>query len=171
MQPLPQLLMIHENLDKLPELTLPEGFTILDHNVVEDTTWERMIEESFSQKFSFQDFIVNGDDYAPEHVLYVAKDGEPIATITAIENHLYPGHGWFRMVATLPKSRGLGAGRIAVHAALLSLRKRGYKSVMLSTDDNRLPALHLYLSMGFKPYCNHESHQARWETVFQNLKR
>ena len=46
-----------------------------------------------------------------------------------------------------------------------SLRERGYKSVVLSTDDERIPALTLYYSLGFRPVYSHESHKARWEAV------
>ena len=110
-------------------------------------------------------------DYKPEHVIYVEKDGKNIATATAVENQAYPGEGWFRMIGTHADARGLGAGRLVCLAALHSLRDRGYKSAVLSTDDYRIPALKLYLSLGFEPVYSHESHKARWEKVFEAIKK
>ena len=73
------------------------------------------------------------------------------------------------MVGTHAGTRGLGAGRLVCLAALHSLQARGYKSVVLSTDDHRLPALKLYLSLGFEPVYTHESHEARWKRVMAKL--
>ena len=71
------------------------------------------------------------------------------------------------MIGAHADARGLGAGRLVCLAALHSLRERGYRSVVLSTDDFRIPAISLYLSLGFEPVYSHESHKARWEKVFE----
>ena len=55
-------------------------------------------------------------------------------------------------------------------AALHSLAVRGYKTAVLSTDDERIPAIKLYLSLGFEPIYTHESHKERWGKVMQAIK-
>ena len=55
--------------------------------------------------------------------------------------------------------------------AMLSLRDRGYKTAVLSTDDERIAALSLYYSLGFRPIYEHESHPARWEAVIKTIKK
>ncbi len=102
--------------------------------------------------------------------MYISKDGRYIATTIAIENDKYPGEGWFRMVGVRRDARGLGAGKLVALATLHSLAERGYKSAMLSTDDVRIPAISLYLSLGFKPVYSHESHEERWKKVMETLK-
>ena len=165
---LPQLIMRNPDITNLPPLVLPEGFEIYHHeeNCGMEAVWENIIESAFGTKFSF-DFLVKAGDYNPEHVLYLSHNGVPIATATAVEHKDYPGEGWYRMVGVKPEARGKGAGKMIGLAALYALRDRGYKSALLSTDDNRIPAICLYLSLGFKPLYTHESHRERWEKVFE----
>ncbi len=166
---LPQLFMRKPDMNGLPPLFLPEGFSL--HNHVEGTEeiWESIIEDAFGHHFSFDASIRNGGGYKPEYVLYIAKNGVDIATVTAVEKETFPGEGWFRMVGTRTAARGQGAGRLVLTAALHSLAARGYQSVVLSTDDFRLPAISLYRSLGFEPLLTHESHEARWAAVFEKL--
>lgn len=166
---LPQLFMRQPDITHLLPLALPEGFSLHSHIEGQEKNWEELIEKAFGSHFSFNDFIVNGGGYKPEYVLYIAKDGVDIATATAVEKDIFPGEGWFRMIGTSPEARGLGAGKLVCLAALHSLAARGYKSVVLSTDDERIPAIKLYLSLGFEPIFTHESHEERWKKVFENI--
>ena len=157
-------------MDNLPPLFLPAGFSLHNHIEGLEDVWESIIEEAFGNYYSFDKSIRNGGGYKPEYVIYIAKDCYDIATVTAVENETYPGEGWFRMVGTRPSARGQGAGRLALIAALNSLAARGYRSTVLSTDDWRLPAISLYLSLGFEPVMEHESHPERWKKIFAELE-
>ncbi len=172
---LPQLIMRNPDITDLPPLVLPEGFELYHHEegCGMEQVWENIIESAFKTKFSF-DFLIKAGDYKPSHVLYLSYNGTPIATTTAVEHQNYPGEGWYRMVGVRADARGLGAGKIIGLAALYDLRDRGYKSALLSTDDHRIPAISLYLSLGFEPVYTHESHKERWEKVIEtinNLKK
>lgn len=166
----PQLFMRHNDLTHLPPFFLPHGLSLLNHSEGMEPVWEEIIEKAFGTHFSFDESIRNGGGYRPEYVLYIAKNSVPIATATAVEKEDFPGEGWFRMIATRPEARGHGAGRLVCLAALHSLAARGYKTAVLSTDDFRLPAIKLYLSLGFEPLCTHESHPGRWAKVMENIK-
>ena len=167
---LPQLFLRKPDMKNLPPLALPEGFALHSHTEGTEVVWENLIEEAFGTHFSFEKMIRNGGGYRPEYVLYISKDGVDIATTTAVEKADFPGEGWFRMVGTRPSARGQGAGRLVLIAALHSLAARGYESVVLSTDDHRLPAISLYLSLGFEPIFLHESHEERWKNVMDQLE-
>ena len=168
---LPQLFMRKSNMKDLPPLALPAGYALHTHVEGEEANWEDIIEESFGTRFSFDDAIRNAGFYKPEHVLYISKDGRDISTTTAVEKPEFPGEGWFRMVGTRPSARGLGGAKLVCLAALHSLAARGYESTVLSTDDERIPALKLYLSLGFEPLMTHESHPERWEKVFKEIEK
>lgn len=170
MEALPQLFMRHPNLVQLPPFSLPHGFTLHNHIEGTEKNWETLIERAFGNHYSFDDFIRNGGGYKPEYVLYLSKDGKDIATATAVEKDIFPNEGWFRMVGVDPAARGLGAGRLIALAALHSLAARGYKTAVLSTDDDRIPALNLYYSLGFRPIFTHESHEKRWAAVLPRLR-
>ena len=166
---LPQLFLRKTNMDDLEPIFLPEGFALHNHIERTEENWENIIEDAFGAKFSFDKAIRNAGDYKPEYVLYVSKDGKDIATGTGVEKPEFPGEGWFRMIATKKEARGLGAGKLVCNACLHALKARGYKSVVLSTDDNRIPAIKLYLALGFEPIYTHESHEERWKAVMENI--
>lgn len=168
MEKLPQIIMRNPDISNLPPLILPEGMTLHTHRDGDEANWERIIESAFEKHFDF-DLLIRLGGYQPEFVQYIEKDGVAIATATAVENPAYPGEGWFRMIGTHKDARGLGAGKLACLAALHSLRNRGYKSAVLSTDDERIPAIRLYMSLGFQPLMNHESHPERWKKIMEIL--
>lgn len=163
---LPQLIMRASDLTNLPPIELHNGLTLHTHRDGDEESWENIIESAFGTHFDFG-LLDRLGGYKPEYVIYAEREGKNIATATAVENPKYPGEGWFRMIGAHADARGLGAGRLVCLAALHSLRERGYRSVVLSTDDFRIPAISLYLSLGFEPVYSHESHKARWEKVFE----
>lgn len=163
--------MRRNDLTHLPPFFLPEGLSLLNHTEGMDSVWEDLIEKAFDHHYAFNDCIKNGGGYRPEYVLYIAKNSVPIATATAVEKEDFPAEGWFRMIATAPEARGHGAGRLVCFAALHCLAARGYKTAVLSTDDFRIPAIKLYLSLGFEPIYTHESHKERWEKVMQTINK
>ncbi len=170
MEKLPQLVMRHPDITALPELVLPEGMELHTHITGEEKNWEELIESAFGSHFDF-DFLIRNGGYRPEYVQYIRYQDRDIATASAVENPAYPHEGWFRMIGVRSDARGLGAGRLVCLAALHSLRRRGYRTCVLSTDDWRLPAICLYLSLGFGPFCCHASHPERWEKVMEEISR
>ena len=169
---LPQLIMRNPDITKLPPLVLTDGFELFCHkeNCGMEKIWEDIIEDAFEHRFSFE-FLKNAGDFKPERVLYISKNGVPIATASAVEHPNYPDEGWFRMVGVKSDARGLGVGKMIALATLYELRNRGYTSALLSTDDHRIPAISLYLSLGFQPIYTHESHQERWKKVYEEISK
>lgn len=74
--------------------------------------------------------------------------------------------GW---VATLWQHRGRGLGRRVTAAAVAAALGLPSRPIFLFTDDFRLPAIRLYLDIGFLPDCIHPSHSDRWGAVFDQL--
>jgi len=44
-------------------------------------------------------------------------------------------------------------------------RDHGFAESLLNTDDFRLPAIAMYLSLGFQPEHREEAHRARWSAI------
>ena len=81
-----------------------------------------------------------------------------------------PGRiGVLDYVACHPEHRGRGLGRAVCLGVLRFFARRGYESVTLLTDDVRLPAIALYLSLGFAPDMTREDMPGRWEQVRRQL--
>ena len=72
-------------------------------------------------------------------------------------------------VACHPDHRGRGLGRAVCCGVLEFFAGRGYESVTLLTDDVRLPAIALYLSLGFAPNMTRDDMPGRWERIMRQL--
>jgi len=97
--------------------------------------------------------------------------GQLVATATA--NHepsserLAAGDmGW---LAARPEHSGKGLGRAVCAAATARLLELGYEWISLNTDDYRLPALVIYLRLGYVPYLFAPDMLTRWQAVCETL--
>ena len=167
---IPQLFMRHPDIASAERLALPEGIMLCTHTEGNEAEWEELIERAFGTYYSFDKVIRNGGDYSPERVLYLRYNGKAVATVTAVEKDDFKGEGWFRMVAVDPDIRGRGLGKLITLEALKLLAERGYKTAVLSTDDERLAAINLYYSIGFRPLITHDGHEERWEKLMPHIK-
>ncbi len=165
--PLPQLIM-RINLNELPPLELPNGYSVHTHQTGKEKEWEEIVESSFDMHFDF-DFLIRAGHFNKDHIYYLNINGEDVATLTAVEHDSYPGEGWLRVLGLKKSASGKGLGKLMMLIALYKLKERGYKTAVLSTDDFRIPALCTYLGLGFKPVYNHESHQERWQKLKETL--
>lgn len=87
------------------------------------------------------------------------KPGEPLR------------EGVLDYVATHPDHQGRGLGRVTCTAVSRYLVAQGCEMVSLLTDDWRLAAINLYLSLGFEPVMNREDMPERWAKVRAELER
>ena len=74
-------------------------------------------------------------------------------------------------VATHPDHQGRGLGRATCTAVSRYLVAQGCETVQLLTDDWRLPAIHLYLSMGFEPVMSRRDMPERWAAIMSELEK
>ena len=84
MENLPQLFMRYDDLSVIPPFSLPEGISLCNHSDVTIEEWEELIEKAFGERFDFTVRVADADGYAPDHVLYLKKDGNLIATDTLL---------------------------------------------------------------------------------------
>ncbi len=91
-----------------------------------------------------------------------------MASHSAIEHHPYGGElGW---VGADPEHKGKGLGKAICAAVTARLIHAGYKDIFLRTDDFRLPALKVYLSLGYEPFLYCDGMRQRWGDIFAALK-
>jgi len=75
--------------------------------------------------------------------------------------------GW---IATHPHHRRSGLGRCVTIHALLASQSLSLRPIFLLTDDFRLPALHMYLGLGFVPDCTTPDFARRWRLIRDRLR-
>jgi mycothiol synthase len=97
--------------------------------------------------------------------------GQVVATAMAVEGQeeLHPHGGELGWVAADPAHRGHGLGRAVCSAVVARLLEAGYRRIFLKTDDWRLPALVVYLRLGFVPFPYAEDMPERWRKVYEAL--
>lgn len=100
---------------------------------------------------------------------------EPSNTLvaTAMATHhpkpLHPYGGELGWVAGHPDHGGKGLGTAVCAAVVKRFLSAGYERIYLLTDDWRLPALKVYLKLGFVPFLFEPGIAERWEAICEHL--
>lgn len=102
-----------------------------------------------------------------DRVIVVERNGRFLATASSRTVERFPGQGYLHWVGCLPEVRGTGLGRAVVLAVLEHFRGTGRCGSVLETQDERIPAIGLYLSLGYRPLVVHPGHAKRWADVLK----
>ncbi len=99
-----------------------------------------------------------------------AAGNELVATASACQWPRFLPMAVLEYVVVHPRFRGQGLGRLTVAEAMRCASAAGYPGMVLETDDFRLPAIRVYLKLGFKP----DTHalpetEERWSRVLAQL--
>ncbi len=177
-EPKPQLQMVFppQRFASIPEPRLPEGYLLRNIRPGEEEQYLALMRSvGFAEEWTVSDVqrfmrnVLPGGFFVVEHV----ATGKLVAT--AMANHApseqHPNAGVLDWVAADPEHRGKGLGKVVVYAVMRLLIQRGYERIYLLTDDWRLPAIRTYLALGWEPYTPNEEMRARWDKVFNELKK
>ena len=171
----PQLCMRRPNLDDLPKVELPDGYSLRTSQEGDGLHWAKIVQESFEDpsfnESRFECVMKAHAAYRPERIFFVcAADGVPCATASAYRSDLFGEDvGYLHMVGVCPSHAGRKLGFVVSLAALHRFRFEGLSNVVLETDDFRLAAIKTYFRLGFSPFMRHENHSARWTAVRTKL--
>lgn len=139
---------------------------------------------SLEDKHSYtQTFLTAFDDPSPfgdlmKHALpegFFVVEHLPTATVVAAstaavyEKSQHPDGHSLQWVVAHSDHRGTGAGQATIVAATRTLADQAPNYSYLSTDDFRIPAISIYLKLGWKPLLFQEGQIGRWATVFEVL--
>lgn len=164
---LPQLKLKRNDLENLPPIELPVGFTLRHFVDGDERAWERLV--LGIGVCNFNESIRNHRFFKPERVKFICFNDEPVATATAWLDENNETVGYVHMVGANSEYKGKGLGYQVTNAVLHHMKTEGKISAALATDDFRLPAIKIYLKLGFLPELTHESHYERWQTVYEKL--
>jgi predicted dehydrogenase/RimJ/RimL family protein N-acetyltransferase len=111
--------------------------------------------------------VLPGGFFVIEH----AATGKIVATAQAGHRPeaRHPEGGELGWVAGDPEHAGRSLGRAVVAAATARLIEVGYRRIYLKTEDHRLPALKIYLSLGYEPFLYADGMADRWQAIRQLL--
>ena len=96
----------------------------------------------------------------------ILNNNEAIAaTFSSASIHENEEVGRLDFVVTHPKHRGKGLGKNICVAVIKYFIENNYKKVILQTDDWRIPAIAVYLKLGFKPVFTSKELEIRWNKI------
>ncbi len=169
--------MIHADLNQIPSYELPAGYSFRFYCDGDLEKWVK-IQNAADELFTataetFKQSLKGPADYLAHRIMFlVNQKGEDIGTITAWETEKLTGNllGQVHWVAIVPEAQGQGLAKPMMTAVCRKLLELGHSKAFLSTNTRRIPALNLYLGMGFKPFKVGANEAEAWETVRPLLK-
>ncbi len=164
--------------ERKEEKKLPVGYCYERFNGSEKDVadWKTIIMEPpgspSGPDLCYQRMILNYPDCVPEKDIHFISNAEDIrvATITTITHA--DGSGYVHMVKAKLSERGKGLGHAMADYALRIFAERNVERVVLTTDDERLPAIKTYLDAGFLPVIYHDPDsdmEVRWNKILLKL--
>ncbi|MDA1192497.1 MAG: GNAT family N-acetyltransferase [Candidatus Poribacteria bacterium] len=170
-----QLRMKRDDYDGLPEVAMPDGYTLRAYQPGDEPHWANVINSVGDLGKWDVDRVYSGltqtDRFQPSGLFFAVKDDTPVATACA-----YPERagdksvGQLHMVGVDPAHQGKRLGFWVSLAVVEWYRDNGFERVYLLTDDFRLAAVKTYLNMGFKPDFRDDDHEGRWKKLYETLK-
>jgi mycothiol synthase len=174
--------MWRPHLDDLPDLTVPDGYRLRTYRPGDERAWGEIMETAggIGREWTVEKVrqrIVSRPQFEPAGLFFATCDAEghrPVASACAWRGEEVGETGNVHMVCAMPAHRGQGLGRLVTLAVLHHLRRRGFKSADLTTDDFRLAAIKSYLGLGFVPAYRTDAerlddHEARWSAIFATI--
>ena len=168
--------MARENLESIPEFTLPENYSLRRYRSGDDAAWtqihlradglNRITPKLFAQQFGADAALLASRQY-----YLVNATGTAIGTGTAWFNDNFEGRNFGRVhwVAILPEYQGLGLAKPLMTGICRRLHELGHERAYLSTSSARLAAIRLYLQFGFEPLIRTREEREAWSALSGKL--
>jgi mycothiol synthase len=161
--------MFRPNLAGLPELAIPPDCGLRTYQPGDEAHWARIMNDCIGENWTPEralNELVRRPEFSADACFFATINGVPEGSATAWQRTGYAdGVGYVHMVGVTPASRGKGLGKLVTLATLHWFRDHGYRSAVLNTDDWRLPAIGVYLALGFEPVLFNDEHTQRWSDV------
>ena len=155
----------------LPNVPLPEGFVQRAYRPGDEDGWvELLVETGFEEwdRPRIDEYLADPERREGSSVVV---EGGVVVAATFASRLTRDGVdlGVLDYVISSPDRRRLGLGRAVCTAVARFQVERGYPAVTLFTDDWRLAAIGLYLSLGFEPDMHREDMPGRWDAIRAKL--
>lgn len=169
-----QMLLSERMLTSPPNVAMPEGYELRTFQPEDKTAYIALVNEAgldFTEQM-LESWLLK---VLPDGLFLAIHmpAGEVAATAMAAHNpsdkHPFGGElGW---AAASPRHSGKGLGKAVCAAATARFIQAGYRRIYLKTDDWRLPAIRIYLKLGYEPFLYMQDMEERWRVICEKLKQ
>ncbi len=171
-----QQIFVHRpTLTGIPELSLPSGYSEQPNSDARTEAWVGLLNSVFGG-FTVDSVRpqINSNRWNSDRVKLVAKDDELVAiSMSWHEPELWPHSGFVFWLAVSERHRGRGLGSFVLTRALKHMAQDGLSDAVTYTLESMLPAVQLYLKLGFRPLLTGTvpEERERWLRTFHRLGR
>lgn len=171
-----QLFMRKSNLNdesEIKEIKLPSGYEMRTYQPGDEAAWSYIMSKTIggdpSPERCSKD-IIQKPQFSPDILFFVTHHETPVGSACAWRKSPDEKEtGYVHMVGVLEEHRGKNLGYILTLKTLHWFRDRGFKCAVLHTDDFRIPAVKIYLKLGFVPVFVDDTHTPRWKALKEKL--
>jgi mycothiol synthase len=167
------MLWPESKLQSPPAFQVPEGFELRAYRPEDDRALFQLMNRAGFSGWGAADLKVWLPRALPRgYFLIVNRETNRMVATTLAAHHpspLHPFGGELAWAAVDPAYRRRGLGYATCAATTCRLIESGYRRIYLTTDDHRLPAIKLYLTLGYVPLLFEESMPARWQNICRQL--
>ena len=156
----------------LPEVFLPHGYTLRQFVPDDCVDYDRLMVAAGMElcPLAYWHRHILPDGF---FVIESDNNGQLVAGCFAshhpTDRHQRAGNlGW---LAVDPDHDGKGLGRAVSAAVTARLIEGGYSNIYLETHDHRLPAIKIYLAMGWVPLLYCDEMLGRWKRICELINR
>lgn len=174
MMSVPQLRMGFRRFDELLPPRAVSGYSLRTYRPGDEEAWVAILQTGDFGTWDRArlDGMLGGNRgmMPQDGIFFATYEDRPVGTACTF---VQPGEqgdvaevGW---VAVHPAHRGHGLGEQVCRAVLGFIRKLGHDYAYLKTEDFRVPAIKMYLRLGFEPEMVDPSHPAWWAALRRSL--
>lgn len=153
---------------------LPELFLIRHYKEGDEREWIDICESGNlgTGCWTSEDFhkkMLGDKGINPEGIFFITKKNGLIVGTATGKLKTEPGEGYLHMVAIHPDFRGFGLAKPLNARAIDYLVENGVNKITLNTDDFRIPAIKVYIWLGFLPVINDTGMEERWLVIMKEI--
>ncbi len=156
----------------LPSTRIPDGYELRGFQPGDEKCWLDLQHLGGFNHWDLEGVERYLEDPVRRDGSRVVTTGDRLVAATfATPHESLDGTGYLDYVVSHPDYRGLGLGRAVCFGVMRFFVEHGYDSIILLTDDWRLPTIGLYLSLGFDPVIEREDMPLRWRAIMAELEK
>ena len=170
-----QLKMVwpEELLNSPPAVHVPIGYTLRTYRPGDEEGFYRVMDLAGFTGWNIEVLRPWFSHILPDGWFLITHRATDTIVASAMSSHrpqeIHPFAGELGWVCADPEHKGLGLGMAVCASVVRRLLENRYKNIYLNTDDWRLPALSIYLRLGWVPLLYLPDMEERWRDVCLKL--